>query len=72
MSLDPNSLLASLFVSGIGFVLFKYGRKLSRFPHTAIGLVMLIYPYFVSDVALMLGLAPALLAVLWLMTRLGL
>lgn len=72
MSFDPNTLLASLVVSGVGFVLFTYGRKQSRLPHTAIGLVMLIYPYFVTSVAWMLGLVPVLLVLLWLLTRLGL
>ncbi|HKU40253.1 MAG TPA: hypothetical protein VJR89_18965 [Polyangiales bacterium] len=72
MSFDPNVLLASLAVSGVGFVLFTYGRKQQRFPHTAIGLAMLIYPYFVTSIAWMLGLVPALLALLWLLTRLGL
>jgi hypothetical protein len=71
MSLDPNSLLASLLVSSVGFVLFSYGRKMRRFPHAAIGAVMLIYPYFVASIPLMLGLVPALLLVLWLLTRLG-
>ncbi|HKP62990.1 MAG TPA: hypothetical protein VJV78_39915 [Polyangiales bacterium] len=72
MSFDPNTLLASLVVSGVGWVLFSYGRKQQRMPQTAIGLVMLVYPYFVDNVALMLGLVPALLALLWLLTRLGL
>lgn len=72
MSFDPNTLLASLVVSGVGWVLFSYGRKQQRMPQTAIGLAMLVYPYFVPNVALMLGLVPALLALLWLLTRLGL
>ena len=72
MSLDPNVLLASMAVSGVGFVLFKYGRKQQRMPHTAVGFVMLLYPYFVANIAWMLGLVPVLLVVLWLLTRLGL
>ena len=72
MSFDPNNLLASLVVSGVGWALFSYGRKQQRMPQIAIGLVMLVYPYFVDNVALMLGLVPALLALTWLLTRLGL
>jgi hypothetical protein len=71
MSLEPNSLLASLLVSSVGFVLFSYGKKMRRFPHGAIGVVMLIYPYFVSSIPIMLAIAPVLLLVLWLLTRLG-
>ncbi len=70
MSLDPGSLLASMFVSGIGFALLNYGRKCRRMPHAAIGLVMLVYPYVVPDVGLMLGIMAALLALLWGGTKL--
>jgi hypothetical protein len=73
MSLDIDSsyLIASLIVSAIGFVLFSYGRSMRRFPHMCIGAVMTAYPYFVTNVPLMLGVVPALLAVLWAMIWLG-
>jgi hypothetical protein len=71
MSLEPESLLASLVVSSIGWVLFSYGRKIGRPPQVTIGVVMLIYPYFVSNVLLMLGLVPALLLCMWLLIKLG-
>jgi hypothetical protein len=70
MSLDPNYLIASLLVSSVGFVLYKFGRRQRRFPYTAIGTVMLIYPYFVTDVRLMLGIALALGGALWSIGRL--
>jgi len=72
MSLDPESLLASLLVSGVGWVLFSYGRKVRRPPQIGIGFLMLVYPYFVSSIAWMLGLVPALLLCLWLLIKLGL
>ena len=72
MGFDQNSLLASMLVSGIGFVLFKYGRKMQRPPHTLIGLIMLLYPYAVSDAVIMLCIAPLLLGLLWAATRFGL
>lgn len=72
MNFDPNSLLASMLVSSIGLVLLKYARTHRRLPHGVIGVVMLGYPYLVDDVGLMLGLAPVLLLVLWLATKLGL
>ena len=34
MTLDPTWLMLSLIPSGIGFVLFTYGRKQQRWPHT--------------------------------------
>jgi hypothetical protein len=71
VSLDPESLLASLAVSSIGWVLFSYGRKIGRPPQVGVGLVMLIYPYFVSNVVWMLALVPVLLLCMWLLIKLG-
>jgi hypothetical protein len=70
MSFDPESLLASLLVSSIGFVLFRYGRKQSRVPQTLIGISMLVYPYFISSVIWMLAVCALLLALLWLLVHL--
>jgi hypothetical protein len=72
MSWDPEVLLASLVVSSIGWVLFSYGRKTRRMPQIAVGVIMLVYPYFVSNIAWLLGLVPALLALLWLLIKLRL
>jgi hypothetical protein len=66
MSLDPGSLITSLLVSGVGFVLFEYGRRMRRTPQIAVGLVLLIFPYFVTNVFAMLGIAAVLLVLLWL------
>jgi hypothetical protein len=72
MSFDPNSLLASMLVSSVGFVLFTYGRKQRRLPHAVVGVVMLIYPYAVSDVGVMLGIGAGLCGLLWGATFFGL
>jgi hypothetical protein len=69
MNLDPTYLIGSLLVSSIGFVLFKYGKARRRMPHTGVGLVMLIYPYFVTDVRAMLVIAALLCAALWSAVR---
>jgi len=66
MSFDGGSLVASFIVSGIGFVLFEYGRRMKRVPQIGVGLVMLIYPYFIANVWGMLGVAVVLLVLLWL------
>lgn len=72
MSLDPNYLIAMLVVSGVGYVLFSYGRRQRRNAFTITGIVMFVYPYFVTSVGWMLGLIPILLLLLWLATRMGL
>jgi hypothetical protein len=71
MNFDPSSLVASFVVSSIGFVLFMYGKKMSRWPQLAIGLVLLIFPYFISSVLPMLAIAAALLAFMWFALKRG-
>ena len=69
--MDPNGLLASLFISSIGLVTFLYGKKQGRVPQLVIGLVLLVYTYFLSSIAWMFIIAALLLGVLWLAVRLG-
>jgi len=71
MNLDATSLLTSLLVSSVGFVLLTYGRRMSRPPHLLVGLVLLVYPYFVASPMIMLVIAAALIGLLWLAVRLG-
>ena len=71
VDLDANSLIAGFLVSGVGFVLFSYGRKMSRFPHIILGLVLMVFPYFVPGVLMMFGIAALLCGLLYLATRMG-
>ena len=41
MDFDPTLLMLSLVPSGIGFVLFMYGRKQQRWPHLAGGIALI-------------------------------
>jgi hypothetical protein len=72
MDIDTGSLVASLIVSAIGFVVFTYGKRLQRVPQIVIGLVLMAFPYFVPSIPLMATIAAVLLAGLWLVVRLGL
>lgn len=72
MDLDSGSLVASLIVSAIGFVVFRYGRRLQRLPQIIVGLVLMAFPYVVPSVPLMVAIAAALLGGLWLALRFGL
>ncbi len=65
------ALFLSLLVSGVGFVLFSYGRKQVRLPHVVAGLAFMVYPYFTPSVAWMLGVGVALGAALWWVVRQG-
>jgi hypothetical protein len=54
VNFDPVLLMLSLVPSGIGFVLFIYGKKQERWIHMAAGVALMVYPYFVSTVIQML------------------
>ena len=71
VNLDASSLIAGFVVSGVGFVLFSYGRKMGRVPQVITGLVLMVFPYFVPGVPLMFGIAALLCGLLYLATRAG-
>jgi hypothetical protein len=54
LNFDPTLLMLSLVPSGIGFVLFVYGKKQERWAHLAAGLALMVYPYLVTTVVQML------------------
>lgn len=71
MQFTAGWIIASLLVSAIGFILLHYGRKMARIPQLVVGLVMLIYPYFIPGALANALVAVGLLAALWIVVRLG-
>jgi hypothetical protein len=71
MDLDANSLLASLLVSSIGFVLLVYGKRMARAPQIITGIVLLVFPYFVPGALWILLIGAALLGLLWFFLKNG-
>jgi drug/metabolite transporter (DMT)-like permease len=71
MNFDPTWVMLSLIPSGIGFVLFVYGKKQSRWPQLAGGLLFMIYPYFTQSVAALLGVGAALAAAIYYALQAG-
>ncbi len=65
MNFDPTLLLLSLVPSGIGFVLFVYGKKQQRWPHMAAGIALSVFPYFVDTALEMMLGAAAIGAAFW-------
>ena len=59
-----GSIMASMVVSGIGFVFFKYGRRQGRSIFTTFGIIITIYPYFIYDTSLLIYITAGLCAVL--------
>jgi len=71
MSLDPSLLFLSLITSGIGFVLFVYGKKQDRWPQLVAGVALMIYPYVVSTATMTIVIGAGIIAALWLAVRQG-
>jgi hypothetical protein len=71
MSLDPGLLFLSLITSGLGFVLFTYGRKQERYPQVAAGVALMIYPYFVPNLIANLFVGAGIVGAMWIAIRQG-
>lgn len=71
MSFSFGSLAASLFVSGLGFAFFRYGRKRSRAVFVLFGILMMVYPYFIPDAGWMVGIAVLMCAILYWLGKSG-
>lgn len=65
MSMDPGALFLSFFVSLVGFVLFRFGKKHTRPPQLVGGLVLMVFPYFLSDVIWVLIVSTVILGLVW-------
>jgi hypothetical protein len=57
--------MLSLIPSGLGFLLFTYGRKQQRWPHLAAGVLFMVYPYFATTVMSLLAAGGAIGFGLW-------
>ncbi|MBN2576196.1 MAG: hypothetical protein JXP73_16670 [Deltaproteobacteria bacterium] len=69
--MNATALLCSVLVSSVGLGLFVYGKKQRRGLHLAAGILLIVYPYFVSSIALMFIIAAAVLGLLYLGKHLG-
>ena len=71
MNLDLSSIVLAGFIGLVGLGLLAYGRKQVRIPHIVVGLILLVYPYFVGNLVALVGIAAALVGGLVLVSRLG-
>jgi hypothetical protein len=65
LNFDPTLLILSLVPSGIGFVLFVYGKKQERWAHLAAGVALMMYPYFANTIFQMLLGGAAIAGAFW-------
>jgi hypothetical protein len=68
---DGAELVVSMFVSTIGLALLIYGKKQQRLPQIGVGIVMMIYPYFIPSALLDAGIAACLLILMTFGIRAG-
>ncbi len=71
MTFDPVWIFLSLIPSGIGFVLFVYGKKQQRIPQLAGGLALMVYPFFTPTNTSMIAVGVLICAATWYAVRLG-
>jgi len=71
MNIDPTFLFLSLIPSGIGFVLFRYGKKADRWPQLVGGLMFMLYPYFTGSTSMLVGVGTLLGAAVYATIRAG-
>jgi len=64
-SLNPYNILAGLVFGMIGMGAFGYGRKLELWQPKLIGLLLMFYSYFFSNVYLLWGVGVGLVVLLW-------
>ncbi|HEY3451653.1 MAG TPA: hypothetical protein VGK67_35170 [Myxococcales bacterium] len=72
MNLDPTSIFVSVLIGIVGLAMLGYGKSQKRAPQILAGLALMVFPYFVSNVVLMVVIAVALLGLTWLAIKLGL
>ncbi len=61
MDFSSNTLFLSLMFGSVGFGYFIYGKKQSKVIPLLVGLSLCIYPYFVSNIYVMLALGVLLI-----------
>ena len=71
MALDPTWLFVSLFPSGVGFVLFVYGKKQQRWTLLGFGVAFMVYPYFTQSIAALIAVGAGLGVALWAAIKAG-
>jgi hypothetical protein len=64
--LDPTVIALGFVFGGIGFVAFRYGRKMGKVPPVVLGMALMTYPLLVGNVAWLAVIGVCLTTGLWL------
>lgn len=60
------SLIAGILFGSIGFVAFVYGKKQSSLKAIVIGVLLMVYPYFIPNVIALYAIGAVLTACLFI------
>ena len=71
VNLDPWYLFLSLIFSLIGFGYFRYGKRQSDGRAMLVGVVLMVYPYFITSPLAVVGVGVLLMASPLVAKRLG-
>ena len=63
--MTPGNLLASIIFSSIGLGAWIYGKRTGLWKPMAIGVVLMVYPYFIAETWQMMLIGGALTAALF-------
>ncbi len=69
--MDMNLLLSALFIGTFGFGFFIYGKKMQDLRMLALGLALMIYPYFVHSMLALWLIAAVCIGGTYLLSRFG-
>ena len=62
---SPAYLFGSIVFGIIGFVAYRFGKKMQRTQAKWIGIALMVYPYAISQTAMMYGIGVALCVALY-------
>jgi hypothetical protein len=63
--MNTANILASVIFGSIGFAAFIYGKKQTNFKTLAIGVILMVYPYFVQNPILLYAIGAVLTVLLF-------
>lgn len=49
MDFDVGNIILSIIFGTFGLIYFRYGRRLSKVSWMVVGVILMVYPYFVSS-----------------------
>ena len=63
--MDSNTLMASLFFGAVGMGMVMYARNVGRLVPLAAGVLLMVVPYFISNIGVLLVVCSAITVVPW-------